>query len=61
MPSMKPYLSMMHIVGGMADFPMEIDSNKLLDWRAAARLHIPAGILRIPVFSAPVALFSQES
>jgi hypothetical protein len=26
-----------------------------------ARLPIPAGILRIPVFSAPVALFSQES
>jgi hypothetical protein len=25
------------------------------------RLPIPAGILRIPVFSAPVALFSQES
>ncbi len=28
---------------------------------AFARLVIPAGILRIPVFSAPVALFSQES
>ena len=26
-----------------------------------ARLVIPAGILRIPVFSSPVALFSQES
>ena len=26
-----------------------------------ARLPIPAGILRIPVFSVPVALFSQES
>ncbi len=26
-----------------------------------ARLHIPAGILRIPVFSVPVAFFSQES
>jgi hypothetical protein len=26
-----------------------------------ARLHIPAGILRIPVFSVPVALFPQES
>ena len=25
------------------------------------RLHIPAGILRIPVFSVPVALFPQES
>ena len=25
------------------------------------RLHFPAGILRIPVFSIPVALFSQES
>ena len=25
-----------------------------------SRLHIPAGILRIPVFSVPVALFSQE-
>jgi hypothetical protein len=25
----------------------------------AARLHIPAGILRIPVFSVPVAFFSQ--
>jgi hypothetical protein len=25
------------------------------------RLHIPAGILRIPVFSVPVAFFSQES
>jgi hypothetical protein len=28
---------------------------------ARARLPIPAGILRIPVFSAPVAFFSQES
>ena len=27
----------------------------------SARLVIPAGILRIPVFSSPVALFSQES
>ncbi len=27
----------------------------------SARLVIPAGILRIPVFSVPVALFSQES
>ncbi len=27
----------------------------------ASRLVIPAGILRIPVFSAPVALFSKES
>ena len=26
-----------------------------------ARLHIPAGILRIPVFSVPIACFSQES
>jgi hypothetical protein len=26
-----------------------------------ARLVIPTGILRIPVFSSPVALFSQES
>ncbi len=26
-----------------------------------ARLHIPAGILRIPAFSVPVAFFSQES
>ncbi len=26
-----------------------------------SRLHIPAGILRIPAFSVPVALFSQES
>jgi len=25
------------------------------------RLHIPAGILRIPVFSVPIACFSQES
>ena len=25
------------------------------------RLHIPAGILRIPVFSVPIAFFSQES
>jgi hypothetical protein len=25
------------------------------------RLHIPAGILRIPAFSIPVAFFSQES
>ena len=33
-------------------------------WRRGvpvARLHIPAGILRIPAFSVPVALFSQES
>jgi len=29
--------------------------------RQIARLVIPAGILRIPVFSSPVALFSQES
>ncbi len=27
----------------------------------ASRLHIPTGILRIPVFSVPVAFFSQES
>jgi hypothetical protein len=29
--------------------------------RNEARLHIPAGILRIPVFSVPIACFSQES
>ena len=29
--------------------------------RIGARLHIPAGILRIPVFSVPIACFSQES
>ncbi len=29
--------------------------------RLNPRLHFPAGILRIPVFSVPVALFSQES
>jgi hypothetical protein len=34
---------------------------RLLTAMAAARLPIPAGILRIPVFSAPVALFPQES
>jgi hypothetical protein len=28
---------------------------------AESRLLIPAGILRIPVFSVPVAFFSQES
>ena len=27
----------------------------------SSRLHIPAGILRIPVFSVPIACFSQES
>ena len=33
-----------------------------LNWqRLVARLVIPTGILRIPVFSSPVALFSQES
>ncbi len=36
------------------------DANKLTFWKLA-RLVIPVGILRIPVFSAPVALFSQES
>jgi hypothetical protein len=30
-------------------------------FKSEARLPIPAGILRIPVFSVPVALFSQES
>jgi hypothetical protein len=30
-------------------------------WQAMARLVIPAGILRIPVFSIPVHFFSQES
>ncbi len=31
------------------------------DTNHRSRLHIPAGILRIPVFSVPVALFPQES
>jgi len=35
--------------------------NKHLSPTPYARLVIPARILRIPVFSAPVALFSQES
>ena len=36
-------------------------SNEDNGLTSTARLHIPAGILRIPVFSVPIACFSQES
>jgi hypothetical protein len=39
----------------------EVKSENLNTTHAKTRLVIPAGILRIPVFSIPVPFFSQES
>ena len=44
-------------VAGLSILPPHHHQRQLCQ----ARLVIPAGILRIPVFSVPVALFSQES
>ena len=44
-------------VGGMIDAMFACEGCGWVE----PRLHIPAGILRIPVFSVPITCFSQES